>query len=90
MPEWRGKALHEAVNTHMLRFAKAQGCRLAYTITDYTNARPRRALLRIGWKYRGHHLFIGPRRVGRSWMLRLGGNVDPIVRDLAGVPIRLL
>jgi len=90
VPQWRGKALHEAVNTHMLRLAKARGCRLAYTITDFTNARPRRALLRIGWKYRGHHLFIVPRRIGRSWMLRLGGNVDPIVRDLAGEPIRLL
>lgn len=90
VPQWRGKLLHEAVNTCMLRHAKARGCRLALTITDFTNARPRRALLRIGWKYRGHHLFIGPRRVGRTWMLRLGGNLDPIVRDLAGEPIRLL
>jgi hypothetical protein len=88
--QWRGKALHEAVNTHMLRYAQARGCRLALTITDFTNARPRRALLRIGWKYRGHHLFIGPRRMGRTWMLRLGGDVGPIVRDLMGEPIRLL
>jgi len=90
VPQWRGKALHEAVNTHMLRFAQAQGCRLAYTIADFTNARPRRGILRIGWKYRGHHLFIGPRRMGRTWMLRLGGDVGPVVRDLAGEPIRLL
>ena len=90
VPEWRGKALHEAVNSYMLRFAQARGCRVALTITDYTNARPRRGVLRVGWKFRGHHLFIAPRRLGRTYMLRLGGDVQPIVRDLQGAPIRLL
>ena len=90
VPQWRGKALHEAVNTHMLRFAQARGCHRALTITDFTNARPRRGVLRIGWTQLGNHLFIAPRRLGRTWMLRLGGDVGPIVRDLAGEPIRLL
>ena len=88
--QWRGKALHEAVNTHMLRYAQARGCNRAYTITDFTNARPRRGVLRIGWTRLGYHLFISRRGAGRTWMLRLGGDVDPIVRDLRGQPIRLL
>ena len=90
VPEWRGKALHEAVNTFMLRFAQARGCHCAYTITDYTNARPRRGVLRVGWRRQGHHLFLTPRRLGRTWMLPLGGDVGPIVRNLRGEPVRLL
>jgi len=91
VPRWRGKGLHEAVLSHMLRFAQERGCRRAYTITDFTNARARRGVLRVsGWRWRGRHLYITPRRWGRTWLLRLGGNVGPIVRDLQGEPIRLL
>jgi len=87
---WRGKRLHEAVNTYMLRYAKDRGYHLALTITDLTKAGSRRGILRIGWRKRGHHMLITPRGLGRSWMIRLGGDVSPITRDLQRGPAREL
>ena len=79
---WRGLALHEAVLTHMLRYAKDRGCTRAYTITDLVKAGARRGVLRIGWKQRGHHLFITSPRLKRTWVVRLGGDIEPILRDV--------
>jgi GNAT superfamily N-acetyltransferase len=79
---WRGLAVHEAVLSHMLRYAQSRGCRRAYTITDLTKAGARRGVLRVGWRQRGHHLFITARWLGRTWVVRLGGDVEPILRDV--------
>jgi GNAT superfamily N-acetyltransferase len=81
-PRWRGKAVHEAVFTHMLRYASSLGFRRAYTITDLTKAESRRGVLRAGAKQRGHHLFITPRGWGRTWVVRLAGDIEPIIRDI--------
>lgn len=78
---WRGKRLHEVVNAHMLRYAQSHGYRMAYTITDIIKAGARRGLLRVGWRKRGQHVTITPRRLGRTWMVRLYGNISPIARD---------
>lgn len=81
--EWRGLGLHEAVLSHMLRYAQERGCTHAYTITDLVKTRARRGLARVGlWTRRGHHLFIASRRLERTWIIPLGGNVDPIMRAL--------
>jgi hypothetical protein len=80
LTRWRGQRLLEAVNTAMLRYAQSVGCTRAYTITDLTLAWSRRGVLRIGWKRRGHHMFITPRGVAKTWIVRLGGDVEPIVR----------
>lgn len=82
--QWRGQRLHEAVNVAMLRHAQSLGCKRAYTITDLTLAWSRRGVLRIGWQRRGHHMFITPRGLARTWIVRLGGNVEPIVREALG------
>jgi len=86
---WRGKRLHEAVHTYMLRYAQSHGYRLELTITDLTKVGSRRGLARVGgWRRRGHHLLIAPRGLGRSWMVRLDGDVSPIARGPQGEPIR--
>ena len=84
LTRWRGQRLHEAVNVAMLRYAQSLGCKRAYTITDLTLAWSRRGVLRIGWQRRGHHMFITPRGLTRTWIVRLGGNVEPIVREALG------
>lgn len=78
----RGLGLHEAVLSYMLRDAQSRGCKLAYTITDLTKAGARRGVLRVGWKQRGHHLFVTARWLSRTWVVRLGGDVEPILRDV--------
>ena len=80
LTQWRGQRLHEAVNAAMLRYAQSVGCKRAYTITDLTLAWSRRGVLRVGWQRRGHHMFITPRWLARTWIVRLGGNVEPIFR----------
>ena len=83
---WRGQRLHEAVNSAMLRYAQSIGCTRAYTITDLTLAWSRRGVLRVGWKRRGHHVFITPRWLARTWIVRLGGDVEPILREALAMP----
>ena len=78
----RGLGLHEEVNVHMLQYAQSRGYTLAYTITDLVKAGARRGVLRVGWSRRGHHLFISSRRLERTWVIPLGGDVEPIMRGL--------
>ncbi|MEO8304439.1 MAG: hypothetical protein ABI724_09990 [Betaproteobacteria bacterium] len=78
---WRGNGIHEAVNSTMLRYAKSHGCKRAYTITDLTKARARRGVIRVGWRWRGHHLFISSRWLGRTWIVPLAGDTEPVLRD---------
>ena len=79
---WRGMRLHEAVLTHMLRFAQSRGCHRAYTITNLTKARSRRGLNRVGgWRRCGKVLFIGSPMLRRTWLLRVSGDVEPIFRQ---------
>jgi GNAT superfamily N-acetyltransferase len=81
--EYRGLGLHEAVLSRMLRYAQERGCTHAYTITDLVKTRARRGLARVGmWSRRGHHLFVSSKRFDRTWIVPLGGNVDPIMRAL--------
>lgn len=84
---WRGQRLHEAVNAAMLRYAGNMGCTRAYTITDLTLAWSRRGVRRVGWTRRGHHMFITPRGLRKTWILRLGGNVEPIFRTVLDSPL---
>lgn len=77
---WRGRALHEAVLSHMLRYAQSRGCTRAYTITDFTKAGSRRGVLRVGWTIRGYHLYVTPKWFDRMFIVQLGGNVEPILR----------
>jgi GNAT superfamily N-acetyltransferase len=77
---WRGMGLHEAVLTHMLRHAQQRGCHRAYTITDLFKAGSRRGVKRIGWRQRGRILYVTPRGLGRTWLLRAGGDLEPMFR----------
>ena len=77
----RGQRLHEAVNAHMMRFAQSRGCRRAYTITDLTKAGSRRGVRRVGWRERGWILYITPRGLRRTWLLRLHGDLEPMFRQ---------
>jgi hypothetical protein len=78
---WRGRGVHVAVNAFMLRYAQSRGMTRAWTITDSTKAISRRGLRRVGgWQRSGQLLYITPRKLGRTWLVRLGGNVDPMFR----------
>jgi len=80
--DMRGKAIHGAVNAAMLIHAQQLGCKRAYTITDLTKAASRRGVVQVGWKYRGNHLFASLRGLDRTWIIRLGGDVEPLLREL--------
>ncbi len=75
---FRGQRLHEAVATHMLQVAKQLGYQRAYTITDLTKAGSRRGVNRIGWARRGSILYVSPRGLKRTWLVRLGGDLTPL------------
>ena len=75
---YRGQRLHEAVATHMLHVAKQLGYQRAYTITDITKAGSRRGVNRIGWSRRGSILYVTPRGLKRTWLIRLGGDLTPL------------
>lgn len=75
---FRGQRLHEAVATHMLFAAKQLGYQRAYTITDITKAGSRRGVNRIGWSRRGSILYVTPRGLSRTWLIRLGGDLTPL------------
>jgi len=77
---WRGKKLHDAVLSHMLRFAQSRGSHHAYTITDLFKAGSRRGVRRVGWQQRGSLLYITPRGLGRTWLFKIGGDVEPMFR----------
>lgn len=74
----RGQGIHEAVLTHMLQVAQQMGCKCAYTITDLTKAGSRRGVQRVGWKYRGSILYVTPRLLKRTWLVRTGGDIEPL------------
>ena len=76
---YRGLKIHQAVATHMLRVAKEErGCVRAYTITDITKGGSRRGVYRIGWRRRGTILYLTVRGLKRTWMVRLGGDLEPL------------
>jgi len=76
--DWRGKGLHEAVLMHMLQVAQQLGCHRAYTITDLTKAGSRRGVQRVGWSYRGSILYACLRGLQRTWLVRMGGDIEPL------------
>jgi hypothetical protein len=75
---WRGQGLHEAVLMHMLQVAQRQNNHRAYTITDRTKAGSRRGVKRVGWQRRGSILYVSPRGLQRTWLVRLGGDLEPV------------
>ncbi len=75
---YRGLRLHEAVATYMLDLHKQRGYQRAYTITDITKAGSRRGVKRIGWRRRGSILYLTPRHLKRTWLVRLDGDVTPL------------
>ena len=74
----RGLRLHEAVATYQLEVARQRGCVIAYTITDMTKGGSRRGVKRIGWRRRGTVLYATPRGLHRTWLFRLGGDIEPM------------
>ena len=76
--ERRGLGIHEAVLMHMLQVAQRRGCHRAYTITDLTKAGSRRGVKRVGWQRRGSILYVTPRGLQRTWLVRLGGDLEPM------------
>lgn len=74
----RGLGIHEAVLMHLLQVAQRRGCHRAYTITDRTKAGSRRGVKRVGWQRRGSILYVSPRGLQRTWLVRLGGDLEPM------------
>lgn len=80
LPAWRGKGIHAAVLSEMLRSAARAGNRRAFTIVDLENARSRRGVLRTGWQTYGVAFYIKPRGSERILLFRLHGRLDPMLR----------
>ncbi|MCZ6890380.1 MAG: hypothetical protein O7H39_17970 [Gammaproteobacteria bacterium] len=80
--DWRGYGIHEFVNNEMLRSARQAGYRRAYTMTDITKTGSRRGVLRVGWERCGKLLYLIPRGLGKTFIIRLGGSLGPLVRSL--------
>jgi len=83
-PAFRGASVHGQVNMHMLLEAKAQGYKVAYTTTDLSRTRSRRGLLRLDWTLCGRLLYIIPRGLRRTFIVRLSGRYGPIIRAARG------
>ncbi len=90
LPAWRGKGIHEAVLSEMLRSAARAGNRRAFTLVDLENARSRRGVLRTGWQTYGVAFYIKPRGCDRILLFRLHGRLDPILRPSRDKPETLL
>lgn len=78
MEECRGKGVHEGVLVHMLKFAQQRGCHRAYTITDFTKAGSRRGVKRVGWRRRGLIMYVSPRGLKRTSLVKLSGDLTPM------------
>jgi hypothetical protein len=80
---WRGKRIHEEVLNEMLRYAQLAGRRRAYTLARLGHRRPRRGIERLGWRTRCTLVYFVPRKRRRLLMLRLGGDMEPLLRGMA-------
>ena len=77
---WRGRGVHGVVMAHMFRYARDHGFKRAWGVTEITKAASRRGVRRVGWRQRGRLLYVTPRVLERTWLLRLGGDVEPMLR----------
>jgi hypothetical protein len=76
---WRGKGLHSAVNSAMLRYLKEHGFRTAYTWANLFNRSSRKAFVPIGWEKHGLVFAVEFHRLRRSRILCLAGSAEPFV-----------
>ena len=75
---FRGLGIHEAVLKHMMKYAEQRGCHTGYTITDLTKAGSRRGVQRVGWRRRGTIMYVSLRGLKRTWLVRVGGDIEPM------------
>jgi len=75
---WRGKGVHEEVNNAMLLYARRNGYKRAFTIAELGRRRSHKGLYRVGWKVTGKVITFKIR--GRFFMVRLGGDISPLLR----------
>jgi hypothetical protein len=78
---YRGKNIHAVVLGRMLSSARARGCRKAYTVTNIEHRASFKAFEQLGWRILGHFLCISPKNEGRSRLIRLGGSIEPLLRE---------
>lgn len=83
---WRGKGVHTAVNSQMLRFLKHSGFRRAYTSVGADNKSSRKALDRIGWEAYGTLLYFIPWIGHKAWRCRLKGTLEPLMEKQVAAP----
>lgn len=76
----RGQGIHEAVLSEMLARARLVGVRRAYTSTDLIKTGSRRGLVRLGWKPYAKVLYVAPRGLHRTFVLRMGGKLELLLR----------
>jgi ribosomal protein S18 acetylase RimI-like enzyme len=77
----RGLRLHEAVVSHMLRYARERGCRRGYTISFFCQTTARQGVRRVGWKRRGEILYVRPRGTDINKTLAVAGDLEPMFRN---------
>jgi hypothetical protein len=79
-PTFRGQNIHAMVLSYMLRHAQHQRRRRAYTVTRLDRRASFGALRQLRWRVAGQVLCIIPRGTDRSWLLKLSGRIDPLLR----------
>jgi GNAT superfamily N-acetyltransferase len=76
VPHLRGRKIHTETLAYMLRAAKEQGYRDAFTMVSALNPWSRKTLVRLGWRRSGQVLRV---KVGDGFRLfRLSGSVRPL------------
>jgi len=78
---FRGKNIHAQVLAEMLRAGAAAGCHTAYTVTNIEHRASFKAFEQLGWQILGRLLCFSPRRPGHARLIRLGGSIEPLLRQ---------
>jgi hypothetical protein len=81
--KFRGQNIHAHILSEMLRYAQKKGYCPAYTVTRLARPDSMHAFYQLGWHTVGNLLCFIPRKTDRSWLLKLFGRIDPLVRQPA-------
>jgi hypothetical protein len=81
VPEWRGKGIHGAVNSHMLSVMQQSGFHIVYTRVELHNIASTKGLQRVGWDFYSTLLYFIPKQSDNVYRWEIRGPLDPFVLD---------
>ncbi len=75
--DWRGRAIHGAVNNAMLNFLQQSGFETAYTLVNSFNLSSKKALHKVGWDFFANFLYFTLRKSQKTFGLEVRGSIAP-------------